>query len=221
MTEKSELELTGTYQNIELAIIEAMHLLAPFSEFGDESCRCKEIHNLVRNAAIEINGVVQQGKHRFTLFSSALCGRRSSQKLFQQVAHKERPGAWWKLKVPYEQAVQIATGLLSRHSQKFNEDEQIVSQETLIARRDELVRSKFMSLIPVVPLKSEISAIHDQLQERNRELIQFRDVARSDASPQTLQLVNEFIQMRRRLERIRQNSRDASEITPAGVQMFN
>ena len=111
--------MTGSYQNIELAIVDAIHMLAPFSEYEDDSCRCKEIHNLVKNATIEINGFMQQGNHRFTLFSSALCGRRSSQKLFQKVTDRDRVGAWWKLKVPYEEAVQIAMSLHSRHSPKY------------------------------------------------------------------------------------------------------
>jgi hypothetical protein len=76
--------LPGTFQNIELAIIYAIHLLAPSSKYSDDSCRCKDLYSLVKNAAIVVDGQLQHGNHRFTIFSSALCGRRSASQLFQR-----------------------------------------------------------------------------------------------------------------------------------------
>jgi hypothetical protein len=99
---------------MELAIVHAIRALSPLSKHGDGSCRCKDIYALVRDAAVLVNGQVQQGNHRFKIFSSALCGRRSAARLFLRVTDRERSGSWWGLRVPFEEAVAIASSLQGR-----------------------------------------------------------------------------------------------------------
>ena len=202
--DKEHLALTRSFQNIELAIVEAIHVLAPFSEYGDESCRCKEIHNLVKNATIEINGTMQQGNHRFTLFSSALCGRRSSQKLFQRVADPERVGAWWKLKVPYQEAVQIASSLHARHSMKLSDsDDHSLSPEVPV-KREEFVRTKFLSLIPLAMLGTEVRDLNAKLEEKHTELTRSVQLCRSETPAATVQMLDEYKRLKEHIENVKQ-----------------
>lgn len=209
--EQHQLTLNRSFQNIELAIVEAIHVLAPFSEYKDDSCRCKEIHNLVKNATIEINGVLQQGNHRFTLFSSALCGRRSSQKLFQRVTDPDRVGAWWKLKVPYQEAVQIASSLHSRHATKLTDsDEQRLSPEVHV-NREEFVRMKFLSLVPLATMGNEVRDLNARLEERNAELTRIVQLCRSEASPATLQMLDEYKRLRKHIESVNQRRGTGNE----------
>jgi hypothetical protein len=137
--------LRGTFRNIELAIVYAIHRLAPTSEYSDESCRCKDIYSLVKNAAIEVDGQLQYGGHRFTIFSSALCGRRSASRLFQKVTTQNRRGSWWALKVPFDEAVHIATSLQGRQPIGVGDSQ---SESPLSVSREELIRGRFASLVP-------------------------------------------------------------------------
>lgn len=152
-----ELALTGTYQNIEQAIIEAIHLLAPLSEYNDESARCKDIFKLVREATICIDGQPQTGNHRFTIFSSALSGRRSSLKLFQKVSDSERRGSWWRLKVPYDEAQRIAHAIRLRNPLKSSDSTEFQSSfDFVYASRKEELRNRFLSFVPLSQMGSEL-----------------------------------------------------------------
>ena len=42
------------------------------------------------------------------IFNSALCGRRSAAELFERIEDSNRQGAWWRLKLPYEKALEFA-----------------------------------------------------------------------------------------------------------------
>ncbi|OHS95798.1 hypothetical protein TRFO_38044 [Tritrichomonas foetus] len=211
--QKKDLQLTGTYQNIEMAIVEAIHLLAPFSEYSDDSCRCKEIYGLVKSSSIQIEGHVQQGNHRFTLFSSALCGRRSSLRLFQKVADKERHGSWWKLKVSYEDAISIAASIHSKHPNKFSDaGDSPVSPEEVVASRQEIVRNMFMSFIPLSLMANELAADNSSLEARQVELQGRVAQARAEASPETARMLDQLISLQRHLDELTQNKNAQQEM---------
>lgn len=199
------LQLTGTYQNIEMAIVEAIHLLAPFSEFLDESCRCKDIYGLVKNASIQIEGHIQQGNHRFTLFSSALCGRRSSLFLFQKVTDKDRHGSWWKLKIPYEEAIGYAASIHSKHPSKFNDNSDSPVSLEVVASRQEIVRGMFLSFVPVSLMVNELAAENDQLKSQQNELQQKIQQLKSDSSPETLRVFDQLTSLQYHLNELYQN----------------
>ena len=152
-----DLALTGTYQNIEQAIVEAIHLLAPLCEYGDESARCKDIFKLVRESTICIDGQPQTGNHRFTIFSSALSGRRSSLKLFQKVTDPERHGSWWKLKVPYDEAQRIVHAIRLRNPIKSPDptDWQNAFDFVYSSKKEE-IRNRFLSFVPLTKMIAEL-----------------------------------------------------------------
>ena len=97
------------FANMQHAIVEALHELGANSPFNDGSVRMKELFAKVENACIDVNGHTETGPHRFSIFNSALCGRRSAAELFERVDTDEgRHGAWWRLRMPYEDAVKFA-----------------------------------------------------------------------------------------------------------------
>jgi predicted RNase H-like nuclease (RuvC/YqgF family) len=91
------------------AIVEAIHDLGSYSPFNDGSVRRKELCARIQNARIEVNGQIETG-HRSAVFDSALCGRRYTADLFERIEDSNRQGAWWRLAVPYERALEIALG---------------------------------------------------------------------------------------------------------------
>jgi hypothetical protein len=91
------------------AIVEAIHDLGRYSPFNDGSVRRKELCARVENARIEVNGRIEIG-HRIAVFDSALCGCRYAAELFERVDDSNRQGAWWRLAVPYDKALEIALG---------------------------------------------------------------------------------------------------------------
>lgn len=212
MISPKDLQLTGTYQNIEMAIVEAIHLLAPFSEFSDESCRCKDIYGLVKNASIQIEGHVQQGNHRFTLFSSALCGRRSSLFLFQKVTDKDRHGSWWKLKIPYEEAIGYAASIHSKHPSKFNDNSDSPVSLEVVASRQEIVRGMFLSFVPVSLMVNELAAENEQLKSQQNELQQKIQQLKSDSSPETLRVFDQLTSLQYHLNELYQNKTPQHDI---------
>lgn len=219
MNAKKDLQLTGTYQNIEMAIVEAIHLLAPFSEFSDESCRCKEIYSLVKAASIQIEGHAQQGNHRFTLFSSALCGRRSSLLLFQKITDKDRHGSWWKLKIPYEEAIGYAASIHSKHPNKFNDTTDSPVSLEVVASRQEIVRGMFMSFIPVSMMVNELSAENVQLKNKQNELQQKIQQIKSDSSPETLRAFDQLTSLQYHLNEMYQNKSSQHDIQESNHSM--
>jgi hypothetical protein len=161
--------LSGTFQNIELAIIHAIHILSPFSKHSDDSCRCKDIYSLVRDALIQVDGQVQHGNHRFALFSSALCGRRSAARLFLRVADRERSGSWWKLKIPFEEAIVIASSLQGRPA--FDGEERSIGDIVRIPKA-EAIRSRFSALTALSLLRTELLQENQTLTARRSQLEQ-------------------------------------------------
>lgn len=114
------------FQNMQHSIVNALHVLGEHSAYNDGSVRMKELFSMVENSTIVIDGKPQHGNHRFSAFSSALNGRHSAQELFQRVEEPNREGAWWKLKVPYEQAIELAckqkcTKAAQKRNRKANE----------------------------------------------------------------------------------------------------
>jgi hypothetical protein len=164
--EIAQLSLSGTFQNIELAIVHAMHLLAPFSKYGDESCRCKDIYRLVRDAAVQVYGTWQYGNHRFSIFSSALRGRRSSTRLFGRISDPHRSGSWWKLRIPFEEAIALAWSLQG----KPRPDGDAAGFELVQIDKEQAVRARFYSLISLSLMHSELLEEGEALANRRREL---------------------------------------------------
>ena len=161
------LALTGTYQNIEQAIVEAIHLLAPLCEYGDDSARCKDIFKLVRESTICIDGQPQTGNHRFTIFSSALSGRRSSLKLFQKVTDPDRHGSWWKLKVPYDEAQRIVHTIRLRNPIKSPDNGEWQNAfDYVYASRKEEIRNRFLSFVPLTLMTSELERANAEIQKK-------------------------------------------------------
>jgi hypothetical protein len=148
----ANLALTGTFQNIELAIVHAIHILAPFSKYGDESCRCKDIYKLVRDASVQVYGILQCGNHRFSIFSSALCGRRSAARLFLRISDAGRSGSWWKLRIPFDEAVAFAWSLQG----PSRPDTDAADFDALRIDKANAIRSRFYSLISLSLMRSEL-----------------------------------------------------------------
>jgi len=96
------------FKNMQHAIVEAMYDIGKISQYGDGSVRMKDLYSRVQNALIEVNGHVERGPHRFSIFNSALCGRRSAAELFERVEDNNRQGAWWKLTKSHEESLQYA-----------------------------------------------------------------------------------------------------------------
>jgi hypothetical protein len=164
---KMKLALSGTYHNIEHAIIEAIHLLAPLSEYNDESARCKDIFKLVRESTICVDGQLQTGNHRFTIFSSALSGRRSSLKLFQKVSDTERKGSWWRLKVPYDEAQRIAHAIRLKNPLKYSDGGEFQSSfDFVFASRKEDLRNRFLSFVPLSRMGVELERVNADVETK-------------------------------------------------------
>lgn len=96
------------YKNMQHALVEAIHDLGQNSPYNDQSVRMRELFSRCENVSIEVNGVIDAGPHRFSIFNSALCGRRSAAELFERIEDSNRQGAWWRLKLPYEKALEFA-----------------------------------------------------------------------------------------------------------------
>ena len=145
----NDIHLTGVFQNIETAIVEAISSLSRYSEYRDGSVRCKEIYNLLRQTQIMIDGKLQVGNLRFTLFSSALCGRRVSLKLFEKITDPNRHGSWWRLKVPYREAMEIALQQKTRYSPFYADINDITPRvSNFPITRSEALRRKFLLAVP-------------------------------------------------------------------------
>ena len=96
------------YKNMQHALVEMIHQLGANSPYHDGSVRMKELFSNVETCSIETNGQIDSGPHRFSIFNSSLCGRRSAAEIFERIDDQDRSGSWWKLKVPYERALELA-----------------------------------------------------------------------------------------------------------------
>lgn len=200
-----ELRLKGTYQNIEQAIIDAIHILAPYSEFGDESVRCKDIFRLVKESTIIIDGQQQTGNHRFTLFSSALSGRRTSLKLFQKITDPERHGAWWKLKVPYEEALRIAHSIRLRNPSKGGECDVGFTLDNSFIPKSEEIRNRFMSFVPLSLMGSEIRNANANIETTVNELKVKLEEKKANATQEELQNLDHLVGILKRIDDVRRD----------------
>jgi len=198
--DSKEIVLSGTFQNMEHAIIESMHLLSPYSKYGDESVRCKDIYRLVQDAAIYVDGQLQTGNHRFTIFSSALFGRRSSLKLFQKMTDNERRGAWWKLKVPYDEALRIAMTLRLRNTGKNGEMFEWQSTiDSMSATREEDIRNKFFSFVTLSMLTEEEQKNNEEMEKKLQELDSTLFSIKNSASADQKTLLEKLIDLQHRI----------------------
>ncbi|EAX87214.1 hypothetical protein TVAG_115060 [Trichomonas vaginalis G3] len=201
-------QLTGVYQSVEHAIVEAIHILTPFSEYSDDSVRCKQIFSLVRDSTIYINGQPQTGNHRFTIFSSALSGRRSSVKLFQKVTDPERHGAWWKLKVPYEEALRICHSLILKNPHRRGDIFEWQSNFDIVsAPREEEIRNRFLSFVPLCMVTEELQDSNEEWESKINEIKEKIEVQKQNSTPETLQNLQQLIQLQSTVSELRRNRR--------------
>ena len=107
-------QLTGVFRNIELAIIEALNILSQSSEQEDKAVRSRDLYNFVKNSTINSTEKDDKSQLAMTKFTSALSGKKSSQKLFEKCIIEGRTGSWWRLKMSYNESVQYATQLKSK-----------------------------------------------------------------------------------------------------------
>ena len=96
------------YKNMQHAIVEALHDLGAGSIYHDNSVRMRELYARVKDAQIEVGDHIETGPHRFSIFNSALCGRRSASELFERIEDPGRQGAWWRLARSYEESLSYA-----------------------------------------------------------------------------------------------------------------
>ena len=213
MIENHDLHLSGTFRNIELAIIEAIHLLSPLSEYQDESCRCKDIYNLVKDASIQIDGSIQQKNIRFPLFSSALSGRRTSFHLFEKITDKDRYGSWWKLKTSYEDAISFANSIHTKNSTRFPSSKASLETSNVVASREEIVRSMFLSMVPATMKVKELSVENERLQNKHDQLKQELQTLKSESSTETLRLIDQIDSLQQNLNEIIQHKTTQQDIS--------
>ena len=204
----SNLALTGTYQNIEQAIVEAIHLLAPLSEENDGSARCKDIFKLVREATICIDGQPQTGNHRFTLFSSALSGRISSLKLFQKITDPNRHGSWWRLKVPYDEAQRIVHAIRLRSPMKSPDNGEWQNAFDFVnASRKEDMRNRFLSFVPLTKTSAELERINAKMEKKLDESTQLLNDKKADLSEEDSNNLDQLISLQQQIAELRRQRR--------------
>lgn len=168
------------YKNMEHALVEAMHDLGQNSPYNDQSVRMRELFTRCENCSIEVNGVINSGPHRFSIFNSVLCGRHSSAEIFERIEDSNRQGAWWKLKIPYEKALEFAleqksfktvkqrnrqkTETSERKALQFKPQDHITWNKTIVL--DTIEKIKQFS-IQTARLKNE----NKELEEKSAQLI--------------------------------------------------
>ena len=96
------------FKNMQHAIVVALNQLAPYSVYHDGSIRMKELYSQVKDCKIQVGDHIETGPHRFSIFNSALSGRRSASELFERVDDVGRQGAWWKLARSFDECLSIA-----------------------------------------------------------------------------------------------------------------
>lgn len=209
--------------NMQHAIVEAMHELGAFSPFNDGSVRMKELFSKVENAPIEIDGVVSEGPHRFSIFHSALCGRRSAAELFERVEDAERPrqGAWWKLKMPYDQAIDFSKEQKSiktaqarpRHRQEPPAFEfEKISQPVLLSKWNK--NAVLETLERIKSFGAAAAALRDEnarLKEKSAQLDDEIEQLRQTVPQEVLDMLDVYQAARSRVNQLKQQVLEAQE----------
>jgi hypothetical protein len=201
-------QLSGVFDCFELAIIQAIHILGEASDYHDGTVRARDIFQLVRNASIRIDGKPTHGPHRSPLFVSALSGRRSSFRIFEQIKDPKRSGAWWRLRVPYQEAIDLARDVHIRPRPRSHEDEpgddrarQFAEQpESPLPRREDVVRARLFS---VLPLALEVHELDREVQRLEMEVAivqQDLHTAYLRADPLTLRALDRYKGLQRQLD---------------------
>lgn len=164
-------ENQNTYKNMQHAIVEALHELGQISPYNDESVRMKELFSKVEKAPIEVNGKVDTGPHRFSIFNSALTGRRSAPELFERIEDTGRQGAWWRLKKPYEEAIEFALEQKSfkQHHQRARTRNEIIP-ETRTIKPQEVFNWNKSNILDILTRIQQFATRTSDLRDENREL---------------------------------------------------
>ena len=160
------------FKNMQHAIVEAIHELGQNSPYNDQSVRMRELYSKCENASIEVNGVIDNGPHRFSIFHSALRGRRSAAELFESIDDSNRQGAWWKLKLPYEKALELALEQKSFKTMKQRNRQKAESNEGKVLQfkpQDHITWNKTAVLDTIEKIKL-FSIQTARLQNENKEL---------------------------------------------------
>ena len=152
-------DTTTIFQNMQHAIVEALHVLGPFSHYHDQSVRMKDLYTYVKDAKIQIGDNIEAGPHRFSIFNSALSGRRSASELFIRIDDPGRQGAWWKLAKSYEDSLTFALEQkgIKKHQQRIR------TKGTEVAETPEIAHVKPQPIFKWN--KNEVLDILNQLKE--------------------------------------------------------
>ena len=215
------------YQNTQHAIVEAIHILGQNSGYNDGSVRMKEIFAFIKDAVIMVDGQPQPGPHRFSMFNSALVGRRSAQEIFERIEEPHRQGAWWKLKIPYEDAIQIACQQKGdkSHQERIRKPE---AQEELLnpqnafncngsTLKDNLnIIQTFLK--KVINLREENKNLENHLIQLNGEI----SLLKQSSSPEVISMLEAYIKAIQRSQMLKNDLiRAQSQLNQASQSSFS
>lgn len=200
------------FSNMHHAIVCAMRALGESSPYNDGSVRAKELFKRVENAPISADGGVDCGPHRFAIFNSALCGRRAAAEIFERVEDLNRPGAWWKLRIPYERALELAQqqkGARARMTRVRRSAE--AGEESHATARTVVESSKMKAEIVEMCEKIqmfanaavEMRAQNVKLEEQIQSLIDDINVLEQLASKETKEMLNTFRKSQEQIKALR------------------
>ena len=166
-------DTTTIFQNMQHAIVVALHQLAPFSIYHDGSIRMKELYSQVKDCKIQVGDHVESGPHRFSIFNSALSGRRSASELFERVDDVGRQGAWWRLAHSYEECLQYAKeqkGMKKAQQRVRTKPEPPAQPEIAHVKPQNIFRWNKAEVLNILNQIKELAMKTSALKEENRKL---------------------------------------------------
>ncbi|OHT08172.1 hypothetical protein TRFO_23378 [Tritrichomonas foetus] len=191
------------YKNMQHAIVEALHELGQYSPYNDNSVRMKELFSRVENAPIDANGHTETGPHRFSIFNSALCGRRSAAELFERVEDSNRQGAWWRLKMSYEDALDFALEQKSfkkmkqrvrnKNDQQQNKQFQFNPQNHIMMWSKSDVLETIEKIKSFAKYTSRLREENKELEEKSAQLTDEISQLRQSCSPDVMQMMETYL----------------------------
>jgi hypothetical protein len=217
---EKEAEEPRTFKNMAHAIVEAIHELGCYSPFNDGSVRRKALCARVENARIEVNGQVEVG-HRIAVFDSALCGRRSAANLFERVEDSNRQGAWWRLAVPYERALEIALEqkssktLQTRSRQRQDSGNPKAHGSRVFGQRKSWSRTTiFEALDKIESFAASVASLAGENVHLTERLVQLQDEVaqlKQTSTPEILQIVELWHNRRNQVAKLKQQLIDVQQ----------
>ena len=171
--------LTTVFQNMQHAIVFALNQLAPFSTYHDGSIRMKELYTQVKDCKIQVGEFVDNGPHRFSIFNSALSGRRSATELFERVDEIGRQGAWYKLARSYDECLALALeqkGMKKIQQRVRNKPEPPAQPEIAHVKPQHVFKWNKTEVIDILNQIKQLAIKTSELKEENRILEEKKDL---------------------------------------------